>query len=274
MLTRFAVAARGLALLVTLRVVLGPYPQLADLPDWRFRPVSFVRVLDGMPPVGVLVALQVVGGAAGLYAVLAGGRWRRAALVVAWCCYLVLAGLRSSQGKILHNDVLLLLACVPFLVARDPDDDEEADAAWPVEAAAAVVALGYFLAGVAKLRHSGPAWVTGDNMRYILSWGVIDGRAHFDSWAAWVAERPWLCHLSAAGILGLELGAPVLVGVRRLRSVFVVAAGLLHVVTWFLLGLDYWAWIGVVVVVLVDWDRWAPTLARYAGVSRPGSSAG
>lgn len=266
MLTRYAVAVRGLALLVALRVALGPYPQLAELPDARFEPVSFVHLLDGWPPVAVIVALQAVGSAAALHAVFRRGG-RRPAFVVAWLCYLVLAGLRSSQGKILHNDVLLLLACVPFLVAPDPDD--EAEASWPLQAAAAVVALGYFLAGVAKLRHSGLAWVTSDNMRYILSWGVVDGRAHFDSWAAWVAERPWLCRLSAAGILGLELGAPVLVGVRRLRPLFVAGAGSLHVVTWFLLGLDYWAWIGVVVVVLVDWDRWAPRIARYAGSAVP-----
>lgn len=270
---RFAVVARGLALVMGLRIALGPYRALADQPDALFRPVSFLRVLDGMPPEGVFVALQVVGFAAALHAVFRRrGRWQ--AFVVAWACYLVLAGLRSSLGKILHNDVLLLLACVPFLAARDGDD--EVDCGWPVRAAVVVVALAYFFTGLAKLRHSGLAWVTGDNMRYILSWGVIDGRAHFDGWTAWVAERPWLCHLSAAGILGLEVGAPVLVGVRRLRPLFVGAAVSLHVVTWFLLGLDYWAWLAVDVIVLVDWARWAPALtrfweqaARYAGPAVP-----
>lgn len=260
--TRFAVVARGLALVMALRIALGPYRALADQPDALFRPVGFLRLLDGMPPVGVFVVLQVVGFAAALHAVFRRrGRWQ--AFVVGWVCYLVLAGLRSSLGKILHNDVLLLLACVPFLAARDADD--EADCGWPVRAAAVVVAFAYFFAGVAKLRHSGLAWVTGDNMRYILSWGVIDGRAHFDDWTAWVAARPWLCHLSAAGILGLEVGALVWVGVPRLRPLFVAAAASLHVVTWFLLGLDYWLWLAVVVIVLVDWDRWAPRVARYAG---------
>jgi hypothetical protein len=264
--TRFAVVARGLALVVALRIALGPYRALADQPDGLFRPVSFLRGLDSMPPAGVFVALQVVGFAAALHAVFRRrGRWQ--AFVVAWACYLVLAGLRSSLGKILHNDVLLLLACVPFVVARDGDD--EADCGWPVRVATVVVAFAYFFAGAAKLRHSGLVWVTGDNMRYILSWGVIDGRAHFESWAAWVAQRPWLCHLSAAGILGLEVGALVLVGVRRLRPLFVAGAASLHVVTWFLLGLDYWAWLAVVAIVLVDWDRWAPRVARYAGSTVP-----
>ena len=264
---RFAVVSRGLAALVALRIVLGPYRVLADQPDALFRPLWFLRVLDGMPPVGVFVGLQVVGGAAALYAV-AGrrGRPRMAALAVAWLCYLVLAGLRSSQGKILHNDVLLLLACVPFLAARDSDD--EVECAWPVRTAVVVVALAYFFAGVAKLRHSGLAWVTGDNMRYILSWAYVDGRMRFPDWTAWVADRASLCHLGAAGILGLEVGAPLLIGVRVLRPLFVGAAVALHVVTWFLLGLDYWAWLGVVVLLLVDWH----TLSRSGGSITPNTA--
>jgi hypothetical protein len=250
-----------LALLMALRVALGPYRALAGQPEALFRPVSFLRVLDGMPPVSVIVALQVVGTVAALWAAArgpGGGRGARGAFVVTWLAYLVLAGLRSSLGKILHNDVLLLLAAVPFVAAwitSSADGSDERDCGWPVRAAMAVVAAAYFAAGVAKLRHSGVAWVTGDNMRYILSWAVVDGRMHFDGWTAWVSERAWLCTASAAGILGLELLAPVAVGAPVLRPFFVGSAALLHVATWVLLGLDYWAWIGTVVVVLVDWDR-------------------
>lgn len=256
---RFAVVWRGLALLMAVRVALGPYRALAGQPEALFRPVSFLQVLDAMPSVGVFVVLQVVGTAAAVWAAAQGprrGRSARIAFVGAWVAYLVLAGLRSSLGKILHNDVLLLLAAVPFVVAwSSSDGEDERDCGWPVRAAMAVVAAAYFAAGVAKVRHSGLAWVTGDNMRYILSWAVLDGRMHFDGWTAWVSERAWLCTASAAGILGLELFAPVAVGARMLRPAFVASAVALHVATWVLLGLDYWAWIGTVVVVLVDWDR-------------------
>lgn len=250
---RFDWVVRGLALLIALRVALGPYRALAGQPAALFRPVWFLEVLPGMPSAAAFVVLQVVGTVAALAVVATRGRRRWASLVVAWLAYLVLAGLRSSLGKILHNDVVLLLATVPFLVPVGDDDD--ADCGWPVRTAGVVVAGAYFFAGVAKVRHAGLAWVTGDNMRYILSWSVIDGRAPFDSWAAWVADRAWLSTASAAGILALEVGAPVAVGVRALRPAFVVAAGALHVATWCLLGLDYWAWLGTVVVVLVDWDR-------------------
>ena len=36
---------------------------------------------------------------------------------LAWGCYLVLAGLFGSRGKVMHNDLLLLWTAVPFLQA-------------------------------------------------------------------------------------------------------------------------------------------------------------
>ena len=273
MTRRFDLVSRGLAALVALRVAFGPYRALAGQPEELFRPVWFLRVLDGMPSAALFVALQVVGTVAAAYAV-AGrrGRARWGAFVVGWLAFLVLAGLRSSLGKILHNDVLLLLAAVPFVVTPDGDDEGRSHSA--VHAAMAVVAAAYFFAGLAKLRHSGLAWVTGDNMRYILTWGAVDGRARFDDWALWVADRAWLSTLSAAGILGLELGAPVAIGVRALRPVFVGAAAALHLATWFLLGLDYWAWIGTVAVVLVDWTRVGPSAGRGREAAPPRGASG
>lgn len=273
MTRRFELASRGLAALIALRVALGPYRALAGQPEELFRPVWFLRPLDGMPSAEVFVALQVVGTAAAVYAVVGRrSRPRWGAFIGAWLAFLVLAGLRSSLGKILHNDVLLLVAAVPFLVT--PDGDDETRCRQAIRAAMAVLASAYFFAGLAKLRHSGLGWVTGDNMRYILTWGAVDGRAHFDGWALWVADRAWLSTLSAAGILGLELGAPVAIGVRALRPAFVGAAAALHVATWFLLGLDYWAWIGAVAVVLVDWSRVRPPAGRGRDAVPPGAAPG
>lgn len=276
MTRRFELVSRGLAVLIAVRVAFGPYRALAGQPEELFRPVWFLRVLDGMPSAAVFVALQVFGTAAAAYAVVGRrGRARWAAFVVGWLGFLVLAGLRSSLGKTLHNDVLLLLAAVPFVVTPDrPDSDDEGRCRSAVHAAMAVVAAAYFFAGLAKLRHSGLAWVTGENMRYILTWGAVDGRARFDGWATWVADRAWLSTLSAAGILGMELGAPVAIGVRTLRPVFVGAAAGLHLATWFLLGLDYWAWIGTVAVVLVDWTRVGPSAGRGREAAPPRAATG
>ena len=48
-------------MLLGLRVALGPYRGLAEQPAALFRPVWFLTWLDRMPPVEVIVAVQVVG---------------------------------------------------------------------------------------------------------------------------------------------------------------------------------------------------------------------
>ena len=71
--------------------------------------------LHAMPPAGVIVAVQLIGVGAAALAVF--GRRRRTTLALAWLAYFGLAALRASRGKIQHNDLLLLIGCVPFLVA-------------------------------------------------------------------------------------------------------------------------------------------------------------
>ena len=46
--------------------------------------------------------------------------------------------------------------------------------------------------------------------------------------------------------------------VRRLQAWYALAAVFLHVTTWFVLGLDYWAWAATVLLLFIDW----PAVAR------------
>src|SRR5688500_4833774 len=94
-----------LALLIAARLALSPFRALANVPDALFVPVSGLLPFRSVPSVGVIVAVQLVGAAAALLA--AAGRRPRVTLPIAWLALLALAGLRSSLGKILHNDVLL-----------------------------------------------------------------------------------------------------------------------------------------------------------------------
>jgi hypothetical protein len=247
-----------LALLVAARLALSPFRALADVPDALFVPVSGLVPIRSVPPVGVIVAVQVVGVGAALLA--ATGRRPRMTLAVAWLALLALAGLRSSLGKILHNDVLLLLAVLPFLAAPDTDDEEEVSG-WPVRTAMVLVALTYWYIGAQKLVHSGVAWVTSDNMRWILYSAAADGRALSREPALFIADRPWLATTSAAFLLGLELAFPVALFWRRARPALVAAAVLLHAGTWVLLGLDYWLWIAVVVVLFLVGEPLRPAVA-------------
>ena len=257
---------------IGLRIALGPYVALTDQPDALFVPALPVEWLSSMPPAGVIVAVQVVGAVAAVLCV--AGRWPRASFATAWVALLFLGALRGSLGKVLHNDVLLLLAAAPLLAAPGdarPGDRRTSSAwGWPVRASVAVAATVYLVAGLQKLRHSGLDWVTGDNMRWILYGGAASGRAPTDAVALAVADRPWASHAAAAGILGLELAAPLALAVRSWRVPFALAAVALHVGTWLTLGLDYWAWAATILIITVPFDRVGRGPAAAAPARSPG----
>lgn len=252
----------GLAALVAVQLAFFPWEQLAQLPGGLFRPVPVLFFLHSMPPPGVIVALQMAGVAA---AGLAVAGWRRpVTFALAWLPYLVLAGLRASRGKIQHNDLLLLIACVPFLLApptralHRAAADRSARWGWPGRTALTFVAAAYFFTGLRKLTLSGFAWVTSDNMRWILYAGATS-KAKLPAVALFVADRPWVAHVVAAGVMAFELCFPLALLHRRARPALVVLAFAFHGGTWLALGLDYWKYAFVVGLLLVDW---APPIVR------------
>jgi len=262
----------ALAVLIGLRVALGSYRQLADTPGPLFEPVALLEWAPSMPPAWGFVALQVVGTAAAVAAV--ARRRPRLAFAIAWLAYLVLAGLRGSRGKVLHNDLLLLWVAVPFLLApleaRWDDRRARRVTGWPIRSAMAIAALVYFLAGYHKLTRSGLDWALGDNVRYVMLWGPSIGAAKWDSMARWIGENLWVSKATGAFILGFELTVPVILVWRRLQPLYALVAVALHVTTWLFLGLDYWAWACTALILFVDW----PALAdRVRGDVHPLGSA-
>jgi hypothetical protein len=260
----------ALAALIAVRIGLGPYRALAELPDALFDPVPLLGFLSSMPSAGVIVVIQVVG--VGAAALAACRRWPRQAFAIAWVCYLVLAGLRGSRGKVLHNDLLLLWTSAVFLLApagvSARDDDAKRAHGWPIRAAIVVISLVYFCAGYHKLRRSGIGWVTGDNMSFILRWGPAIGEPALPDLADDIARSDVLSRLTAALLLGVEVSFPLVIWWRWLRPWLALAAAGLHVGTWFLLGLDYWAWALTVPIVLVDWPSTVARLGRGRVFSR------
>jgi hypothetical protein len=282
---RLTAVITGLAALIGLQLTFFPWVELARLPPGLFRPVPVLFFLDAMPPAGVIVAVQVGGIVAAALATL--GRRRRGALLVAWLAYLVLAGLRASRGKIQHNDLLLLIACVPFLLApptrwlHRAAVERSARWGWPIHTALTFVGGAYCFTGLRKLVNSGPAWVTSDNMRWILYAGA-HGKARVPEIALFIADRPWLAHLTAAGVMAFELGFPLLLLNRRAHPLLVAGAFAFHGLTWLTLGLDYWKYAFVVLLLLVDWAAlvehlrpavpgWAPWSNRSPTSSTPSS---
>jgi hypothetical protein len=269
--TRLAALRIGLCSVLAVRLAFGPYLELADQPRSLFRPISFMHLLAAMPSSEIVLALQVIGVSA---AILAAVGWRaRVALPIAWTCAVFLNGMLASTGKVVHNDVLLLLCLVPLLAARVADAwslDAHAGRSrgarrisaaygWPVRTAAVIVAGAYFFAGFAKLVYSGPAWVTSDNMRWILY-----STSHTDL-ALFIADRPWLAHLLAAATLLLELSFPLVLWKQRAAWVFVPSAIALHAGIWLAMGLDYSAQAATVLVVLTNWPALGEWVTSHRG---------
>jgi hypothetical protein len=252
---RLVATHSALAALIAIRIAVTPFVRFTDLPDDLVDPVPILRLLHGMPAASVIVALQVLGC---LAAIAAAVRYKpRATFATAWVCYLLLAGLRASRGKVLHNDLLLLWVAAVFLLAPIVADRRDRTPSrrygWPVRTATAMIALIYWFAAYEKLRRSGPGWVFGDNMTYVMRWAPIAGEPNAPALTRWVADHGVVAHLSAGGILVLELLFPIVIFWRRVRPWFAAAAVAVHVTTWLLLGLDYWVWAATVPIVLIDW---------------------
>ena len=252
---RLACVRTVLVLALAVRIAIGDWAGLASRPDAVFEPVLIVSWLGGVPPLGVLVAVQAVGVLAAALAAL--GQRPRLTFALAWLALLFLGALHTSAGKIMHNEVILLLACVPFLFA--PGDARIGDRllstryGWVPRASVALVGTVYFLTGLQKLIHSGPSWFLSDNMSWVLYQGADSGVA--PTLARWIAGLPVVPNLFAFGAISLELLAPLILYVRRTRPFYVLAALGMHGSIALLLGLDYTAWVLAVVAVALPWDR-------------------
>lgn len=273
---RLAALRIGLCALLALRLGLRPnlYVDLADQPAALFRPLSFAKLLPHMPPRAVLLAVLVIGT---LAASLAAVGWRaRAVLPVAWVCGVFLNCMLTSQGKVVHNDVLLLLCMFCLLGARhsdvwsldawrarrrDPDAPVPKPApryGWPVRTAMLVVALAYCIIGVHKLQYSGLAWA-GDNLRWVLY--TASDSQNGNSVALFVADHPLLAHVLAWATLIVEVGFPLVLIWPVTRWLFVPGVLALHGGIFATMKLNYVAMAGTVVIVYTNWP-WLVTRLR------------
>jgi predicted DCC family thiol-disulfide oxidoreductase YuxK len=278
---RLAAARIGLCGLLAVRLFRGPYLSLAGQPRSLFRPQSFMHLFPAMPSRGVVLPIQAIAVAAAGFAAV--GLYARLALPLAWAGGVFLNGMATSTGKIVHNDVLLLLCLIPLLAAP-VGDAWSVDAifgrrprrpltsiryGWPIRTAMMVVAGAYTFTGLAKLEFSGPAWVLSSNMRWIL-YASSDAHATPNHLALVIADRPLLAHAVAALALVVELGFPLVLFRPRAAAFFVPAAVGLHAAIRATMGLDYSAWAITSIVVFVDWPLAIGAMTKEA---RPSSLA-
>ena len=266
---RLAAVRIGLCGLLATRLSRGSYVSLAGQPASLFRPRSFMHLFGSMPSRQVVLTIQIVAITAAVLAAI--GLRARVTLPLAWAGALFLNGMATSVGKIVHNDVLLLLCLVPLLAApvadASPVDAKKGRTrpagwsvrhGWPVRTAMVVAAGAYFFTGLAKVVFSGPAWVLTSNMRWVL-YASSDAHATPNHFALLIADRPLLAHGVAALTLLVELGFPVVLFRARAAWFFVPGAVALHAAIGATMGLDYSAWAITVLVVFV------PSFGRLSG---------
>jgi len=277
---RLAALRIGLCAVLVLRLAsrTDVYRSLAEQEPELYRPLSFMTVLHRMPSEPVIVACLAVGIVAATLAAV--GLASRTTLAVALVAALALNGMYTAQGKVMHNDVLLVLCLLAIAFARHGDawslDARRRGVAarpgpaygWPVRAAMLAIALGYLIAGLHKIVGSGGlGWASSDNMRWLL-YVASDDQGHNGA-ALWVAEHAWAAHLGAYGLLATECLFILVLWAPRLAWLFVPAVIALHAGTWVTLRLDYSAWALTVVVVFVNWPALVDRLRPAARAAAP-----
>ncbi len=242
--------------LATLRVMVGLYGVIYLLSRvgaiWgvtRYRPAQFepVGLVTWVAPLldGPLGAAEVVAGLAlalgsGL-AFTAGWKFRFSGPIYA-VALLWVTSYRNSWGMVFHTENLLVLHTLVLAVAPSgqawsldarlrPLPAASRRFGWAVVLMCWVTALTYFVAGYAKLAHSGLSWVTSDTLRNFVAYDNIrkaELGAGFSGVGTWMVAHAWVFPPMAAVSLTVELLAPLAVVDRRLGMLWAGAAWGFH----------------------------------------------
>lgn len=220
----------------------GHYAAVGALPAQRFAPVGVIGLLDTPTPpafaaLGVLLA-------AGLgVAFTLGFRFRFSgpgfALALLW-----VTSYRNSWGHVSHHDNLvvlhaLVLGLSPAADAWSLDARRQRHArpwsyryGWPLRLMAVLGAITYVLAGWAKLRLGGAAWLGGQAVQLQVAFDALR-KARFgvapSPLAAWLVPHAWAFAPAGVVTLALELGAPLALLGGRIATVWAAGMWLLHI---------------------------------------------
>jgi hypothetical protein len=273
----------GLCALLAVRVGLRPslYLDLSQQESSLFRPLSWAKLFDHMPSRGVLLVALVVCVVAALCAT--AGIKGRIALPIAWVAGVFLNGFLTSQGKVVHNDVLLLLCMFVLIPARhsdawsvdawlarrrgDPElPDESVRYGWPVRTAMVVVAFTYCITGLHKLQYTGLDWASSDNLRWVLY--TASDSQNGNSLGLFIADHPLLSHLFAWGTLVVECTFPLALVWPASRWFYVPGVVGMHAGIYATMHLNYVAMASTVVIVYVNWAWIADAYRRRSATRR------
>ena len=232
--------------LAALRIVVGLFavgylgarlPHLFALAHFdraQFQPIGVVSVLD-RPLLPIVVQMLTLATFACSIAFVLG--YRRAVLGPLFALLLLWTlTYRNSWGMVFHTENLLVLHVVVLALSdsehawsldarrRGVSPPEHGRYGWPLKLMCAVVVCAYLIAGVAKLKFAGMAWVWGDDLRNYIATDNLR-KLLLDDFRSPIAPAllhyTWLFRGLALGTLLVELGAPLALLGRRAGLVWV-----------------------------------------------------
>lgn len=204
--------------LAVLRVLVSLYvavwttvraPHILDALDFaarRFDPVGPLAFLNGPLPDLVLLGAVVVTPLAAL--AFAFDRLPTVSGPVAAVAFLVVTTYRNSWGQLFHTENLAALHLIVLAVAAPGRGSRR----WAIDAMAVLTVGTYLVAGIAKLRISGTAWLDGDVLRHQVAFDnarkVLLGDVS-SPFAGWLLRQDWLLAPAALLTMAVELAAPI-----------------------------------------------------------------
>jgi len=223
---------------------------VARLGGSHWKPIGVTRVLDAPLPPEAVLAIAIATTVA-LVAFTIGAAYRftapLAAIGILWTLTY-----RNSFGMVFHTENLLVLHVIALALspAADawswdrrrgaPPPPPEAGYGWILKLLAAITAITYVLAAIAKLRIAGVAWLDGEQLRNQIAVDNLRKALLGDSIAP--LATPFLDHPSGFTIFSiltivLELAAPIVFVHPLVARLWALSAWGFHVGVVFLMNI-------------------------------------
>ncbi len=199
-----------------------------------FRPVGIVRALEA--PLSATATNAIAAAAVALGIAFVAGKNLRVVAPGFFVAMLWVTTYRSSFGKILHAENLAtlhlgVLAAAALVPIPDEPGARGRHAGWALRTMSILTVSVYVVAGVAKLRFGGAAWLSGEALGAWLSWDALRkielGSLH-SPLAAKLAAQPALLRALSLLTLVVELGAPLALVSPRAARGWATLAWLFH----------------------------------------------
>lgn len=263
---------------------------VARLGGSHWKPIGVTKILGApLPPDWVLLIAIVT--TVALVAFTIGAAYRYTAPIAALGILWTLT-YRNSFGMVFHTENLLVLHVIALALSpaadawsvdsrRGAPPQPEAGYGWILKLLALVTALTYVLAGIAKLRIAGLAWLDGEQLRNQIAVDNLRKALLGDAIAP--LATPFLDHPSGFTVFSvmtivLELSAPVVLLHPRVARLWALAAWGFHVGVVFLMNIWFpYPLLGLAYLPLLRAERpFAWAIARWkrrrnAGGAGPGS---